>query len=328
MSANGRMRHGAGVGLVLLAGACGSRSALLDDLPPEPDFPVYDGSVAVDAGRDAERDAAPDVAEDAAPDVVADVGVPRIDAGPDADPEDFAPVVFGQTANTLYKLDLDTQRIGIVANFNGCNGSVLDIAIDETSQMYGVAQGGISIGVTRLYRIDKKTGDCTLIGPRGNYPNSLAFAPKGILSADSEVMVGFNGANYIAIDTVNGVVTTLRSGALPGALESSGDLVVLTDGRGFVTVRGTSQEAACTQHDCLIEFDGRTGAFVRNWGDVGYPEVYGLTYWGNVLYGFSGIGAVFRLDFGRTAVVSQRLPFPEQPTFFGAGSISIAPTGP
>jgi hypothetical protein len=141
-------------------------------------------------------------------------------------------------------------------------------------------------------------------------------------------MVGFNGANYIAIDTDTGTVTTVRGAALPGALESSGDLVVLTDGRGFVTVRGTSQEVACTQHDCLVEFDGRTGAFVKNWGDVGYPEVYGLTYWGNVLYGFSGVGAVFRLNFGATAVVSQRLPFPEQPTFYGAGSISIAPTGP
>ena len=310
-----------GVGFFLLAGACGSRSALLDDLPPEPDFPVYDGSV------DAGSVTSPDVGV-AAPDGGEDVGVPRIDAGPDANPDDFAPVVFGQTAGTLYKLDLDTQRIGVVADFNGCNGAVLDIAIDETSQMYGVSQSGVISGITRLFRIDKRTGSCTLVGPRGDYPNSLAFAPKGILATDREVMVGFNGANYIAIDTDTGTVTTVRGAALPGALESSGDLVVLTDGRGFVTVRGTSQEVACTQHDCLVEFDGRTGAFVKNWGDVGYPEVYGLTYWGNVLYGFSGVGAVFRLNFGATAVVSQRLPFPDQPTFYGAGSISIAPTGP
>jgi hypothetical protein len=136
--------------------------------------------------------------------------------------------VFGHGPDQLYRLDPKTKQITTVGSFSGCEGSIIDLAIDED---------GVMVGSTfdALYFIDKATAACTLIA-YGSYPNSLSFVPKGTLEPDHEVLVGYVDDEYVRIDTVTGALSTV--GYLSNGLASSGDVVSVIDGKTFLTVKG------------------------------------------------------------------------------------------
>src|SRR5262249_23255853 len=97
---------------------------------------------------------------------------------------------YGQSATTRYKPDPATKAVTVVGNFKQCE-PIIDIALDEKSTIYAVSQN-------TLYTVDKATAECTKLHS-GNYPNSLAFVPKGTLDQDVEALVGYEGGDYIRI---------------------------------------------------------------------------------------------------------------------------------
>jgi hypothetical protein len=222
--------------------------------------------------------------------------------------------VYGNSPSQLYKLNPVTKEVTVVGPFNGCS-SVVDIAIDKNHAIYGATYSG-------LYAIDKSTVKCTLI-KSGSYPNSLSFVPVGSLDANEEVLVGYQGATYIRIHTTSGQITPL--GTIGGGLASSGDIVSVKGGGTYLTVTGNG----CS--DCLIEVDPKTGSLVKNFGSVGYGQVYGLAYWGGSAYGFSNSGKLFEILFMGNSIATQLIPVPGAPAglkFWGAGSSTIAPVKP
>lgn len=222
--------------------------------------------------------------------------------------------VYGHSPSVLYKLDPLTKQVSVVGPFQGCS-SIIDIAIDQNHEIYGAANGG-------LYRIDKNTAACSLI-KAGSYPNSLSFVPVGALDPAIEVLVGYQGANYIRIDTITGDIMSV--GLLGGGLFSSGDIVSVKGGGTYLTVTG----AGCS--DCIVEVDPKTGALVKNYGSLGHSAVFGLAYWGGSAYGFSNAGKLFEIIFMGDAVTTQLINVPSVPgglKFWGAGSSTIAPVVP
>jgi hypothetical protein len=223
--------------------------------------------------------------------------------------------VWGQSPDTLYKLDPTNNAVTTIGKFKGCAGGVIDIALDKDSNLYGTATGS-------LFHIDKVTAQCTLIS-NGSYPNSLSFVPAGTVDPVKEALVGYLGSQYIRIDPVTGKVTTI--GQLGGGYSSSGD-VVSVKGKTFLTANGSD----CVNGDCLLEIDPKTGDLVKNWGEVGYNAVFGLAFWAGKAYGFTDPGDLFEISFTMTGITTKKISIPGNPTlqFWGAGSTTSAPVDP
>jgi hypothetical protein len=222
--------------------------------------------------------------------------------------------VFGHSADTLYRLNPTTKAVEIVGTFSGCDASIIDIALDADSNMYGTAYGS-------LWAIDRANGQCTLIA-EGQYPTSLSFVPAGTVAPDEEAMVGFVDEQYIRIDVQTGAVTPL--GTLADGLASSGDLVSVKNGGSYLTVRGPG----CEDTDCIIEIDPESGAIVQSFGPLPYDEVFGLAFWAGRAYGFAREGVLFEIELEIGEVVTTPIQIPGAPAgleFFGAGSTTSAP---
>jgi hypothetical protein len=256
---------------------------------------------------------------------IADVQMPNNGDGPllSGDGADFdssdglIAEVFGESADTLYKLDPVTKSVTVVGPFQGCSG-VIDIALDKDSNMYGTTFDGI-------YHIDRTTAACTLIASGSSYPNSLSFVPAGTLDPTKETLVGYQGDQYIRIDTTTGAISNVGSSIGMG-FSSSGDIVSVKGGNTYLTVTGPG----CTT-DCLLQVDPKTGAFVHNWGPVGYSEVFGLAFWAGSVYGFDNGGDLFEISFSGIQLQIMKIPIPSAPpmlSFYGAGSSTSAPITP
>jgi len=233
-------------------------------------------------------------------------------AGQGGGPELIAEV-YGNSPDVLYKLDPDTKQVITIGSFQGCD-SVIDIALDKDSNLYGTTFGG-------LYRIDRDTAVCTLIS-QGTYPNSLSFVPAGTVHPTEETLVGYEGSTYVKIDTQTGLVVDI--GALSGGLASSGDIVSVKNGKTLLTVNGTN----C--NDCIVEVNPATGDLVKNWGSLGFGSVFGLAFWAGSAYGFDSSGDLFQIDFANNVLSTAIIPIPGSPdlVFWGAGSTTSAPPDP
>ncbi|HWB81865.1 MAG TPA: hypothetical protein VG755_43180 [Nannocystaceae bacterium] len=223
--------------------------------------------------------------------------------------------VFGHSADTLYRLDPETKEVTIVGVFDGCSASIIDIALDAKSNMFGTAYGS-------LWRIDKDTGRCIHVAD-GDYPTSLSFVPANTVLLGEEALVGFVDDEYIRIDPETGEVTSL--GALSGGLRSSGDLVSVAGGGSYLTV---VDDGACSSNDCLIEVDPQDGTVLNNYGTVPYPQVFGLAFWAGRAYGFARGGDLFEIRFVDDQLMTTAIDIPVAPAgleFFGAGSTTSAP---
>ena len=221
--------------------------------------------------------------------------------------------VFGHSGSVLYRLDPTTLQLEEVGPFAPCAPpSIIDIALDANSNMYGTAFGA-------LWRIDRESAECTLVTEEGSFPTSLSFLPAEIFG--EEVLVGYDDADYLRIDPSTGAIEVL--GALGDGLESSGDVVSVV-GKTYLTVRGPG----CDATDCIVEIDPSSGQVTKNYGSVGYDQVFGLGFWGGKAYGFAREGALFEIEFLDDSVITTEVPIPNAPPgleWFGAGSTTAAP---
>ncbi len=222
--------------------------------------------------------------------------------------------VWAHSADTLYKLDPDTKKVTVIGNFKGCS-SVVDIALDEKSNLYASAGG--------IYKVDKKTATCTLVGGGSFAGNSLSFVPVGVLDPTKEVMVTYSGSEYMRVDIASGKTTSL--GSIAGGYGSSGDIVSVKGGGTYLSAYGPG----CS--DCLLEVNPKTGAMIKNWGSLGTGGVYGLAFWAGKIYAFDSGGRVFEVTFGASSITTKEIPVSGKPpglSFWGAGSTTVAPTTP
>jgi hypothetical protein len=222
--------------------------------------------------------------------------------------------VYGHTDTALYKVDTQSHLVSQIGVFEGCT-YVADIALDKDSNIYASTSAA-------LYLVQTNTAECTKIAS-GTFPNSLSFVPVGTLDPSSETLVGFQGGDYVKIDTMTGAVT--KVGSLGGGFESSGDIVSAIGGKTYVSVKGPG----CA--DCLVEIDPTSGTMTKNWGSIGYVDVFGLAFWAGQVYGFTAAGQVLLIAWSGDALAVTELPIQNPPAglaFKGAGSTTAAPIGP
>ncbi|MFO0613522.1 MAG: hypothetical protein U0414_13075 [Polyangiaceae bacterium] len=230
-------------------------------------------------------------------------------------PEQIAEV-FGHSGNTLYRLDPDTKAVTTVGNFSGCDGSVIDIALDKDSNLVATTFGGV-------FKVDRMTAKCTSI-QSGSYPNSLSFIPAGTLDPNVEALVGYEGDQYVRIDPQMGGVSPIGS-PWGNGLISSGDIVSVKDGPTFLTVYSTNNTCPT---DCLVEVDPKTGQMIKNWGPLGYNEVFGIAFWAGSVYGFDSAGDLFEVKFDNGVLSTSAVNAPTGVGWYGAGSTTSAPPIP
>ncbi|HEY5241814.1 MAG TPA: hypothetical protein VIJ22_10125 [Polyangiaceae bacterium] len=223
-------------------------------------------------------------------------------------------LIYAHSADKLYRLDANSKQVAVVGAFSGGCSSVIDIAIDSSSNAYVTTSSD-------LWKVDLQTAACTNIAS-GSYPNSLSFVPKGTLDPNVEALVGYNGSTYIRINTTTGGVQNV--GALTGGYTSSGDIVSVIGGGTFLTVKGGS--ANC--NDCLLQIDPKTGDLVQSYGSVKHVDVFGLAFWAGTAYGFDNGGQVFSISWQNGTLTTTDIPVPNPPPglqFWGAGSTTAAP---
>jgi len=247
-----------------------------------------------------------------------DGGVGLVGDGSVSMPETSAPapvpVVYAQSADTLYRLDPTNTQIAVVGPFSGGCSSVIDLAIDSSSNAYVTTSND-------LWKLDLTTAACTHISS-GSYPNSLSFVPKGTVDPNAEALVGYVGSTYIHINTTTGAVTNV--GKLSGGYTSSGDIVSVIGGGTFLTVK--DGPSSCS--DCLLQVDPTTGDLIQDYGSVSHTDVFGLAFWAGTAYGFDNAGEVFSIGWQNGALVTADITVPNPPpmlSFWGAGSTTAAP---
>ena len=267
----------------------------------------------------------PSVDAGAKPPSFTDGGVP--DTGAPKGPSE----VFGHSGSILYRLDPDSKSVQVIGPFAGCGTTaVIDIALDEASNMYGTTFGA-------LYRIDKANGKCTKVAdaPLGKgFPNSLSFVPKGTLDKGAEALVGYVDDNYVRIDPQTGQLTNVGKldNIRPPKVRSSGDIVSVIGGPTYLTVTSWNNDKQCEAADCLVEIDPVTGALVKNLGPLNARrEVFGVAFWAGAIYGFSNSGSIFQVQTTGSTLTLTEIAIPAAPaglSFFGAGSTTSAPVLP
>jgi len=234
------------------------------------------------------------------------------DSAPVNQPDSALPevaVIYAHSPTVLYKLDPISKAVTLISSFMGTATPVIDLALDANSNAFVTTFDGV-------YSLDLTSAICTLI-QSGTYPNSLSFVPKGTLDATKEALVGYLNSTYVRIDTKTGNITTV--GGLTGGYVSSGDIVSVTGGGTFLTVKGN------TCGDCLFQVNPVTGDLVKNFGSVNHAQVYGLAYWGASLYGFDNAGELFEINAKGTLIKTTPVPVPAGLQWWGAGSTTSAP---
>jgi hypothetical protein len=239
-------------------------------------------------------------------------------------------LVYVHTRTTLYYIDpavsLELQTVG---DFSGpcMDGSGLyDIALDGEANLVGIAAEG-------LYSIDRTTAACggirafptgsphffSLSNVRGSDPADLAAEPLFAASVEEGEWVEIDPAGT----TVSAIFLHIGNYAPPDyEWVSSGDIVSVEVGRDtyrtFATLKcSTGYDDSGCESDMLAEIDPVTGR-AEMIGLTGFQQVFGLGFWGDLVYGFTNDGDFIRINVTTGAGTLVR-SFPEL-SFWGAGT--------
>ncbi len=248
-------------------------------------------------------DAAFDVADDAA-----------------VEPPTGPAAVYGHSASTLYKVDpesLDAIELGAFkAESGGSITDMTDIALDKDGVMYGVTFGA-------LYRIDyaAKPPSCKRLATLGTQFNGLTMIPAGMLDADEEVLVGVaNDGGWWRVDVAAGAAsaTLTKLGSYGGGHVSSGDAVGIIGDAVYATTK------LGFGNDHVVTVDPKTGKVTKDLGTLPVSNLYGVGYWGGILYGFADNGRLYQVDL-KTMSLKEVALKAKPSSWWGAGVTTKAP---
>ena len=229
--------------------------------------------------------------------------------------------VYGHSATTLYKVDpeaLDAIELGpFQAESGGSINDMTDIALDKDGVMYGVTFGA-------LYRIDyaAKPPSCKRLATLGTQFNGLTMIPAGMLDPDEEVLVGVaNDGGWWRVDVAAGAssATLTKLGSYGGGHVSSGDAVGIIGDAVYATTK-----LGGFGNDHVVTVDPKTGKVTKDLGTLPVSDLYGVGYWGGILYGFADNGRLYQVDL-KTMSLKEVALKAKPSSWWGAGVTTKAP---
>lgn len=257
-----------------------------------------------------------------------------VDADTDTDTDPWEPplnsLVYANTETDLYYIDPSTSgTLELVGSFSGpctTGSGFYDIAISGDGDMVGISAEG-------LYTVDTDTAACLLLCdfPAGS-PHffSLSYV-KGVdpEEPDQEKLVAASveEGEWVLVDptglTIPEIFIHLGYHDPPDYdFVSSGDVVsVQVDADEHKTYATLKCAAGYSQPGCefdwLAKIDPETGAATMI-GSTGFIKIFGLGFWGDQVYGFSGENEYITIDVntGQGTEVESYLDI----DFWGAGT--------
>jgi hypothetical protein len=328
-----------------LALACGSRTGLIVDEPPE-EAAAGDAAIAdvsplpeADATREANSADAADAAHDAAHE--ADAGreaeadaphdaafrdVPAIDLCPDAGATLVYVLTEDSALYSFYPPTLAFSEIGVIACRGGGSSSPFSMAVDRRGIAYSVFANG------DLFRIDTASAACQ---PTPFLPNQAGFTTFGMgytantgdagetLFVAEATVSGLtnkpNSKGLATVDTTSYALTFVAPFAptIPGP-----ELTGTSDGRLYAFFTNASGSGS---H--IVEVDKTTGAILAdNALTVGTPaDAYAFAFWGGEFWVFTSPGTTSQVTRFDPATKTETLAANFGHVIVGAGVSTCAP---
>ena len=165
-----------------------------------------------------------------------------------------------------------------------------DIALAPNGQFYGIGADNTPASLDRLYRIDPsldRSQQVQLVGViKDANGNSLSSKIASLeFAADNKLYgIGYAGeaAKFYQIDVQTNIATNLAT--LPQSFLIGGDLVYDAANQRFLA---TSLDATNTSSDALWQIPLANPAQATKIGLTGFTDVYGLSFEGGKLSGFT-----------------------------------------
>ena len=219
-------------------------------------------------------------------------GADAPNGGPDADP--FLPdagsndsyTVYAHSDFTLYSINLQTKTLTTVGGFNappagsGTGSDVItDLAVAPNNTIYVVSE-------TAIYTADPNDGHVTKVGSTsacGTKTVALTTTPDG------KIWAGDYGGKICQIDISGATPVVKPPVTMSGGLALSGDMVAVDDGTVFGTAYKLSDASGKgTQlSNLLVTVDVNTGNTTVIGTGTGYPKLFGASYAGGQVFGFT-----------------------------------------
>lgn len=186
-------------------------------------------------------------------------------------------MMYAHSGDLLFKIDPDTLQVSEVGAFGPQAPHMNDLAVTPDGQLY-------SLSNNNLYKIDPLSARVTWVA---QVPGSVNVAMT--FDVDGTLMASDKAGNFRRIDPKTGVITEV--GTYGVGLGSSGDLVAIKDG----TLYGVNDVDSAKGNNTLLKVDPVTGK-ASVVGPIGFRMVWGLSFWGGTLYGFTRLGHFISID--------------------------------
>lgn len=200
--------------------------------------------------------------------------------------------VFANSSSTLYRIDLSNNQ-PTATPVGALGAQITDITRLDDGRIFGVS-------FTSLFQIDPGTGRAQLVGPLG------AGGVNGLTSTGNRLLASSTEGVFYAIDPGSG--RAARVGRFGSGITSSGDMCFGPNGVLYLTSPGGPQRATT---DRLMRVDPATGSAIPL-GDTGLSRIYGMTFTGSQILGFTEAGVVTLLNPASgvaTALGTLQIPF-------------------
>jgi hypothetical protein len=246
----------------------------------------------------------------------------------DGTPESFQPlpealdhrVVYATDGTQLYQLDVTARAFTPLPPLVGCTDSLVELTMSDRSGLFAAGQTG---GRAVIYRIDPRTGRCTLATSfDAAAPLALSFVP----SKDAgEALVAYGAGSLVRFDATLG-----GAGALPSKPMAPRSCAMVAIPGGTTLVSLVERDGTADAVNVIAEVDPTTGETLAVRGKIrGAGTIEGLAIGGMALYGFSDRGEVLRLSFAEGRVDATPLATTGGPArFTGAASAHVVAAAP
>ena len=190
------------------------------------------------------------------------------------------------TLHTVDVVDYTVTNIGAFTYPNGHSGSITDVAIDRSGQLFGIT-------FNDCFVCDPATAACYWLGSLPDSYNGLTFIPPGTLDPEKDSLIGITqGGGWYHLKIVNQMVQAQLLGTYGNNYSSAGDSFSIDTVGTFAAVNKGGAPGTV-----IVTVNPLTGMVQSELATLnGYFSVYGLAGWEGLILAFDSSGAVLKVD--------------------------------